>query len=80
MSKGRAQHLVNDLIQRGAVSRTPGAQPNLQVRDVQQCRVVIDQRLRELGWIAADPLGDLRPYSQEQLPILPPFEHLPVIN
>ncbi|WP_156680054.1 hypothetical protein [Sphingomonas profundi] len=81
VSKQRAKQLVDELLERRVIEKTPGSQRNLQVRDVAQCRLIIVARLRELGLIVADPLGKLQqPFTQEQLPILPPFEHLPDNN
>jgi SOS-response transcriptional repressor LexA len=81
MSESRAKQLVKQLVQRGVLEQTPGAARSLRVRDVAGARVALEHVLRNLGWTAAEPMGDLQvPYPDRQLPISPPFEHLPDIE
>lgn len=78
VSKIRARQLVDQLIADGTIEKTPGSQRALRIRDVVHARWIIDQFARSLGWIVASPLGELQPpLPQVQLPVLPPFEHLP---
>lgn len=81
VSKPRAQELVKQLIAAGIIEKTPGAQRALRVRDVAHARSIVDQFARRLGWTVAAPLGDLQqPFPHVQLPMLPPFEHLPEVE
>lgn len=79
MSENRAKELVAQLISRGFLEKVPGATRGLRVRDVTGSRIVLDDVLRQLGWIASDPMGDLRhaPLPDSRLTLIPPFEHLP---
>ena len=81
VSKARARELIAELIADGTIERTPGAQRALRIRDVVHARSIIDQFARSLGWTVASPLGELQgPLPHVQLPMLPPFEHLPDAN
>lgn len=79
MSENRAKELVDQLVERGRVEKVYGRTRGLRVRDVAGSRLVLDDVLRQLGWIAADPMGDLEqlPLPDGRLTLLPPFEHLP---
>ena len=78
VSATRANELVGQLIERGVIEKTPGAQRSLRVRDMAHSRGALDQALRRLGWAVAEPLGMLSGgLPNGQLPVLPPFEHLP---
>jgi SOS-response transcriptional repressor LexA len=80
-SSSRAKQLVDQLVKRGVIEKTPGAQRNLRVRDVTQSRTIVAEALRGIGWIPSGPMaplpGDL---PNGQLPMLPPFEHFPDID
>ena len=77
VSRTRAQQLVEQLIGEKVLERTPGSR-SLRIRDLAHCRHIIVATLRDLGLTVAEPMGELqRPLSLEQLPMLPPFEHLP---
>jgi hypothetical protein len=77
VSRTRAQQLVDQLIVEKVLGRAPGSR-SLQVIDMTYSRHIIVEKLRALGVTVAEPMGDLQPpLSFEQLPILPPFEHLP---
>ena len=81
VSKPRARELVDQLVRDGLIERRPGAQRNLRVRDLTHCRSVLEVALRNLGWQAAEPMGELQPpLTNVQLPMLPPFEHLPELD
>lgn len=81
ISPSRAKELVAQLIKRGSVKKTPGGQRSLRVRDVAGSRNALEAVMRKLGWITAEPMGRLQhPLSNGQLPVLPPFEHLPDID
>jgi SOS-response transcriptional repressor LexA len=78
MSSTRAKQLVKQLVERGVVEQIPGATRSLRVRDVAGSRNALEHALRNLGWTAAEPMGALLPpFPDGQLPIAPPFEHLP---
>ncbi len=78
VSKPRARELVDQLIADGVLEKTPGAMRGLRVRDVAHAREMAGEFARRLGWIVAAPLGQLQPpFPQVQLPMLPPFKHLP---
>lgn len=83
VSSTRAKELVAQLIERGLVEKTPGAQRSLRVRDVSGSRALLDETMRRLGWAVAQPLGVLvqpPPVPEGQLPVIPPFEHLPDVD
>ena len=76
--KTRARELVEQLIGEGLVQRQVGRQRSFVVRDLTRSRTILVEVLNRLGWADAVPLGGLaQPCNIEQLPILPPFEHLP---
>jgi SOS-response transcriptional repressor LexA len=78
LSNARVRELVGQLVERGIIEKTPGAQRNLRVRDVAHSRSIVMQTMLRLGWPIAEPMGALQqPCPKEQLPIMPPFEHLP---
>lgn len=81
VSPSRAKELVGQLIERGIVEKTPGGQRSLRVRDVAGARNALEAVMRRLGWITAEPMGGLQhPLPNGQLPVLPPFEHLPDVD
>ncbi len=82
VSKPRARELVDQLIADGVIEKTPGAMRGLRVRDVVHARQIAGEFARSLGWTISAPMGFdlLPPFPQVQLPILPPFEHLPDAN
>ncbi|MBD8641120.1 LexA family protein [Sphingomonas sp. CFBP 13733] len=83
VSSTRAKELVAQLIERGLVEKTPGAQRSLRVRDVSGSRALLDETMRRLGWAVAQPMGALcqpPPFPEGQLPVIPPFEHLPDVD
>ncbi|MBB5715417.1 MarR family transcriptional regulator [Sphingomonas aerophila] len=78
VSRQRAQQLIDQLVREGVLEKTPGSPRSLRIRDLKHCRHVIVETLRGLGITASEPMGDLLPpLSPVQLPVLPPFEHLP---
>ena len=80
-SETRAKQLVAQLIRNGSIETTPGGVRSFRVVDVTGSRVALDQVLRQLGWCTAEPMGELqRPFPDRQLPIMPPFEHLPDLD
>jgi hypothetical protein len=73
--------LVGQLIERGIGEKTPGGQCSLRVRDVAGSRNALEAVMRKLGWITAEPVGRLQqPLPNGQLPLIPPFEHLPDVD
>jgi SOS-response transcriptional repressor LexA len=81
VSSTRAKELVAQLIERGIIEKTPGAQRSLRVRDMGQSRSVLDEALRRLGWTVAEPMSPLSgALPHRQLPMLPAFEHFPDID
>lgn len=81
VGKTRARELVDELIADGIIDRPIGRQRSFRIRDVTHSRTLLVEVLNRLGWADAVPLGPLeQPCSNEQLPILPPFEHLPDIE
>ena len=75
--KTRARELVEQLIDEGIVERQVGRQRSFVVRDLTRSRMILVEVLNRLGWAEALPLGGLsQPCTIEQLPMLPPFEHL----
>lgn len=80
-SEARAKELVGQLIERGRVAKIPGANRGLRVIDVAGSRNTLEDALLKLGWSTAQPMGALRhPFPDGQLPVLPPFEHLPDVD
>ncbi|WP_156679363.1 LexA family protein [Sphingomonas profundi] len=77
VSKPRARELVGELIDRGIIEKTPGAQRSLKVLDVARSRVLLESTLRSIGWVVVGPHQAMRPFPQDKLPLLPAFEHLP---
>ncbi|OWK32280.1 LexA family protein [Sphingomonas mucosissima] len=81
VSPSRSKELVAQLIERGIVEKTPGGQRSLRVRDVAGSRNALEAVMRKLGWITAEPMGGLQqPFPNGQLPMVPPFEHLPDVD
>ena len=81
VGKTRARGLVDELIAEEILDRPVGRQRSFRIRDVARSRNLLVEVLNRLGWADAIPLGSLeQPCSNEQLPILPPFEHLPDIE
>lgn len=81
VSKPRVRELIDQLVDAGLIERTVGTQRNLRVRDVAQCRSMVEVSLRRLGWATASPEGTLEPTRPKvQLPMLAPFEHIPDID
>ncbi len=80
VKKSRSRELMDQLVREGLIDRVAGKKRSYRVRDVTRSRMLLGDVLNRLGWIDAQPLGDLRtPRPNEQLPMLPPFEHLPDI-
>jgi SOS-response transcriptional repressor LexA len=78
VSRQRAQQLVDQLIREAVIEKTPGSPRSLRIRDLAQCRHVIVETLSRLGFTVAEPADAASPpLSPAQLPMLPPFEHLP---
>ena len=83
VGKTRARELVDELIALRVLDRTVGSQRGIRIRDLDRCRSMIEGALGSRGWWHARPLGPLEsppsvlPCTIEQLPIMPPFEHLP---
>jgi SOS-response transcriptional repressor LexA len=76
--KTRARELVDQLVGEGLVERPLGKQRSFRVRDVAGSRNILVEVLNRLGWTDAVPLGNLaQPCTNERLPLLPPFTHLP---
>lgn len=74
VSKQRARQLVDQLVKSGQVERTPGAVRALRVPNVAASRAVLEDVLSRHGWIVAGP------FTNVQLPLFPPFEHLPDVD
>lgn len=78
VKKSRVRELVGQLVKEGIIERVPGKKRSFRVRDVTRSRMLLDDALLKLGWSVAVPLGQLSsPRPNEQLPMLPAFEHLP---
>lgn len=78
VQRTRARELMAQLCREGIIDRVPGKKRSFRVRDVVRSRMILEDVLRNLGWSVAMPLGSLStPRPNEQLPMLPPFEHLP---
>lgn len=79
--KTRARELVEQLIAEGLIQRQVGRQRSFIVRDLTRSRTILVEVLNRLGWTDSMPLGGLtQPCTIEQLPMLPPFEHLPDLD
>lgn len=70
VGRSRAQQLVQQLIRRGDISRTPGSRRGIQLCDVGRCRQMIERALLDRGWLQASS-EVTSPYTFEQLPYLP---------
>jgi SOS-response transcriptional repressor LexA len=75
----RARQYVEQLVKLGVIERHPASRRGIMIRDHGRCRQLIDEALGMQGWYHAPELGVLEPppYTFQQLPKLPPFEHLP---
>lgn len=83
VDRGRARQYVDQLVKLGVIDRDPGAQRGIRVRDLGACCALIDSALGAGGWWHAArlaPLSPPDPYTLVQLPISPPFRHLPDIE
>ncbi|NYD91412.1 hypothetical protein [Sphingomonas melonis] len=81
VGKTRARGLVDELIAEEILDRPVGRQRSFRIRDVARSRNLLVEVLNRLGWTDSVPLGVLdQPCSNEQLQILPPFEHLPDVE
>jgi SOS-response transcriptional repressor LexA len=83
VSETRAKQLVGQLIRERIIEKTPGAQRSLRVRDLSRSRRIVEETLRRIGWVTADPMGPLlqpTPLPQGQLPMLPEIMLLPSID
>jgi hypothetical protein len=83
VSRNRAKEYVDELLDRGVIERDPGARRGIRVRDLVHCRTIVDRALQQHGWTIATPLGALEdpsPCTFSQIPLAPPFEHLPDIE
>ena len=77
---GRARQYVDQLVKLGVIARDPGAQRGIRIQDLAACRALIGEALGSGGWWHAAPNAPLQApdhYTFLQLPLLPPFEHLP---
>jgi len=70
VGRSRAQQLVQQLIQRGDISRAPGSRRGIQLCDVVRCRQMVERALLDRGWLQARR-EVANPYTFEQLPYLP---------
>ncbi len=83
VGKTRARQLVNQLIGIGVIERDPGSQRGIRIRDVVRCRAMIEAALGMTGWWHSYPLGSMQPptpCTNEQLPLMPAFEHFPDVD
>lgn len=80
VSSSRAKGLVAQLIERGVIEKTPGAQRNLRVVETIASRVSVEEMLRRLGWAVVTPAGIAGGFPNRQLPRLPDIEHLPDVD
>jgi hypothetical protein len=82
IGKTRVRELVDELVELRLVDRAPGAQRGIYIRDLNQCRAIIEAALGAKGWWHSRPLGTLEapPCTIEQLSVLPAFEHFPAPN
>lgn len=81
ISTSRSKELVGQLIERGRLEKTLGGQRSLRVRDLADSRNALEAVMRKLGWHTAEPMGQLQhPLPNGQLPVIPPFEHLPDLD
>ena len=70
IGRSRVQQLVQQLVRRGDISRTPGSRRGIQLCDVDRCRRMIERALLDRGWLQASS-DAANPYTFEQLPYLP---------
>lgn len=78
VSRTRAQQLVDQLVREKVLENTPGSPRSLRIHDLDQSRHIIVETLNRLGFTVAGPTDTVvPPLSPVQLPMLPPFEHLP---
>lgn len=81
ISDTRAKQLVTQLVQEGALERTYGAHRGLRVCDMVRSRVEMGEALRRLGWSTPATINAAFPaFPNRQVPLLPPFEHLPDLD
>jgi len=79
VSKSRSQELVAELIAKRIVGRRPGSH-TLYIIDMTRCRHLFVEAYRQAGGWSADAMGQLLPPTNVQLPVLPPFRHLPDVD
>lgn len=78
VSRARVRELIGQLVKIGIIEKRPGLR-GLRVRDMAQSRLMLVEAAKRLGW--ASPIVDLEsPRPRGQLPMLPPFEHLPDVD
>ena len=57
---------------RGFIERPASSRRGIQIRDVELCRRAIVEALGQEGWRHRSTFGDL--------PLIPPFEHIPDVD
>jgi SOS-response transcriptional repressor LexA len=79
VQQSRARQYVEQLVKLGVIGRDPASRRGIKIMNHALCRHLIDEALGAQGWFHAPELGKLEPppYTFQQLPKLPPFEHLP---
>lgn len=82
VGKTRARQLVEQLIAVGVIERDLGSQRGIRIRDLVRCRAMIEAALGMHGWWHAAPLGAMQPppCTNDQLPVMPAFEHFPDVD
>lgn len=79
-SEARAKQLVKQLIELRRLERTPGAKRGLRVVDVAETRHLLQDVMRALGWVAAEPMGPLEAFPNSQLPLVAVLDHIPEVE
>ena len=69
----RVRQLVDQLVRLGLIERPIASRRGIRIRDLAQCRALIEEALGREGWSYSPPLGPLEPHpcTFEQLPFLP---------
>lgn len=80
ISISRVKQHVDALVQLKCIDRAIAAQRGIRIRDLDQCRRMIEAWLGPQEWLHARLFGTpgrTAPCTIEQLPLVPPFEHYP---
>lgn len=80
ISKTRVKQHVDALVRLKCIDHPLAAQRGIRIRDLNRCRQLIEARIGQPHWWPTTPPAApdrAATCTTEQLPLVPPFEHLP---